>query len=66
MERQENGLLLFRAHDGTMLVAAIQGLICAFYEDLSPLNKAGSGESRHGTNDDFLEKSGVHCVFRSM
>ena len=66
MERQETRLLLFRAHDGTMLVAAIQGLIRAFHEDLSPFNKAGSGESRHGTNDDFLEKGGVHWVCRSM
>ena len=60
MERQETGLLLFRAHDGTMLVTAIEGLIRAFHEDLSPFNEAGSGEGRHGTNDDFLEKGGVH------
>ena len=66
MERQETGLLLFRAHDGTMLVAAIQGLIRAFHEDFSPFNKAGSGESGHGTNDDFLEKGGLHWVFMSM
>jgi len=60
MDRQETGLLLFRTHDRTMLVTAIQGLICTFHEDLTPFNKAGSGESRHGTNDDFLEKGGVH------
>ena len=65
MERQETGLLLFRAHDGPMLVAAIQGLIRAFHEDLTPFNKAGSGESRHSTNDDFLEKGGVHYAFKS-
>ena len=65
MERQETGLLLFRAHYGTMLVAAIQSLIRAFHEDLSPFNKAGSGESRHGTNDDFLDKGGVHRLLRS-
>jgi hypothetical protein len=65
MERQETRLLLFRAHDGPMLVTAIQGLIRAFHEDLSPFDKAGSSESRHGTNDDFLEKGGVHWVFRS-
>jgi hypothetical protein len=66
MERQETGLLLFRAHDGTMLIAAIQGLIRTFHKDLSPFNQAGSGESRHGTDDDFLEESGVHWVLRSM
>jgi len=60
MERQETGLLLFRAHDGAMLVTAIQGLIRAFHKDLSPFNKAGSGECCHRTNDDFLEKGGVH------
>ena len=48
-----------------MLVAAIQGLIRAFHEDLSPFNKAGSSESRYGTNDDFLEKGGMHWHFRS-
>ena len=49
-----------------MLVTAIQGLIRTFHEDLTPFNKAGSGESCHGTNDDFLEKGGVHWLFRSM
>ena len=66
MERQETGLLLFRAHDGTMLVAAIQGLIRAFHKDLPPFDKAGGGEGRHGTNDDFLEKGSVHWLLRSM
>ena len=65
MERQETRLFLFRAHDGAMLVTAIQGLIRTFYEDLSPFNKAGSGETRHGTNDDFLEKGGVHWALKS-
>ena len=48
-----------------MLVTAIQGLIGAFHEDLTPFNKAGRGESRHSTNDDFLEKGGVHYAFKS-
>ena len=48
-----------------MLVAAIQGLIRTFDEDLSPFDKAGSGEGRHSTNDDFLEKGGVHYAFKS-
>ena len=65
MDRQETGLLLFRTHDRTMLVTAIQGLIRTFHEDLTPFNKAGSGESRHSTNDDFLEKGGVHYAFKS-
>jgi hypothetical protein len=64
-ERQETRLLLFRAHDGAVLVTPIQGLIRAFDEDLTPFNKAGSGEGRHSTNDDFLEKGGVHYAFKS-
>lgn len=65
MERQEIGLLLFRAHNGTMLVTAIQGLIRALDEDLGPFDKAGSSQRGHGANDDFLEKGGLHRLFRS-
>ena len=49
-----------------MFVTAIQGLIGAFHENLSPLDQAGGGEARNHTDNHFLDKGRVHFLFKSM
>lgn len=48
-----------------MFVTAIQGLIGAFHENLSPLDQAGGGEARNHTDKDFLDEGRVHPLFKS-
>jgi len=48
-----------------MFVTAIQGLIGAFHENLSPLDQAGGGEARNHTDKYFLDKGRVHFLFKS-
>ena len=43
-----------------MFVTAIQGLIGAFHENLSPLDQASGGEARNHTDKYFLDKGRVH------
>jgi hypothetical protein len=58
-------LLLFLAHDSAMLVPAIQSIVGAFHEDLTPFNETGSGKARDRTNDNFLDKGRLHPVVKS-
>jgi hypothetical protein len=48
-----------------MLVAAIQGLVGAFHEDLTPFNDTCGSETRDRTNDYFLDKGRLHPLFKS-
>lgn len=48
-----------------MLVTAIQGLIRAFHENLTPLDQAGGSETGDSTDDYFLDKSRLHPLFKS-
>jgi hypothetical protein len=43
-----------------VLVAFVQGVIRAGYEDFAPLNERGGKEPRDRAKDDFLDECGVH------
>lgn len=60
-----NAVLLGRIDDRAVLVAFIQGVVRAFYEDLGPLDQTGGEEAGKSADKDFLEKRGVHAIFIS-
>jgi hypothetical protein len=43
------------------IVPAIQGVIRAFDENLTPLDQGSGEKAEHGADNDFLHKSGVHA-----
>ena len=48
-----------------VLVTRIQCVVGAFDEDFRPLDEGGGQETGKGTDDNFLEKRGVHRRFYS-
>jgi hypothetical protein len=48
-----------------VLIAFVQGVICAFDKDLCPLNQSGGQKRNEGAKEDFLEKGRVHANFES-
>jgi hypothetical protein len=48
-----------------MFVAAVQGLVGTFHEDLTPLDQASGGETRNCTDNYFLDKGRVHPLVKS-
>jgi len=48
-----------------MFVTAIQSLVGAFHENLTPFNDTGSSETRDCTDNYFLGKGRLHPLFKS-
>ena len=57
--------LLAGIHHRVVLVALVQGVISAFHENLGPLDQGSGKKGGKSTDEDFLEKGGVHPIFSS-